>query len=231
MAATLSASRPALRRNQPKPNVVVFFTDQQRWDTAGLHGNPLDRTPNLDRMALRGTHLHNSFTCQPVCGPSRACLQTGLDATATGCYRNGIPLAPNFRTLAHYFSAAGYDTGYIGKWHLADGIQPVPVAQQGGYEYWLAANILEAVSYPYDTLLFDNHGCPVALPGYRVDGPGFEGGRRLQELVSIVDLTPTLLDAAGVHVPEGLHGRSIMPLVRGQRVAWPSEILIQISES
>ena len=55
-----------------RPNVIVFFTDQQRWDTTGVHGNPLDLTPNFDRMAQQGTDVHYSFTCQPVCGPARA---------------------------------------------------------------------------------------------------------------------------------------------------------------
>jgi len=54
-----------------KPNVIVFFTDQQRWDSTGLHGNPLDLTPNLDRVAREGTHVAYSFTNQPVCGPAR----------------------------------------------------------------------------------------------------------------------------------------------------------------
>ena len=49
-----------------KPNVIVFFTDQQRWDSTGVHGNPLDLTPNFDRMARQGTHLHTTVTCQPV---------------------------------------------------------------------------------------------------------------------------------------------------------------------
>ena len=40
-----------------KPNVLVFFTDQQRWDTTGVHGNPLDLTPNFDRLATHGTHV------------------------------------------------------------------------------------------------------------------------------------------------------------------------------
>ena len=51
------------------PNVIVFLTDQQRWDTTGAHGNPLDLTPNFDRVAHRGTHFSNAFTCQPVCAP------------------------------------------------------------------------------------------------------------------------------------------------------------------
>ena len=67
-----------------KPNIIVFFTDQQRWDTSGLHGNPLSLMENFDHYAVEGTHLYNSFTCQPVCGPARASLQSGMYATKTG---------------------------------------------------------------------------------------------------------------------------------------------------
>src|SRR5690606_4569460 len=102
-----------------RPNVVVFFTDQQRWDTVGAHGNPLGLTPNFDRLARDGTFAANSFTCQPVCAPARAVFQTGKYQTQTGCYRNAIPLPKSELTLAHRFGAAGYDTAYIGKWHLA----------------------------------------------------------------------------------------------------------------
>src|SRR4029078_12591325 len=91
-----------------RPNVVVFFTDQQRWDCSGLHGNPLDLMPNFDRMAQAGTHVAQSFTCQPVCGPARACLQTGLYATKSGCWRNGISLPQDAKTMAHHFRNAGY---------------------------------------------------------------------------------------------------------------------------
>ena len=150
------------------PNVVVFFTDQQRWDTSGLHGNPMGLTPNFDSMARRGTHLDLSISCQPVCGPARSCFQTGLYATRTGCFRNGIPLSQDVKTLAHYFGDAGYNTGYIGKWHLADE-EPVTERQRGGYDYWLAANLLEFTSDAYDTVMYDNNNCPVKLPGYRVD--------------------------------------------------------------
>ncbi len=111
-----------------QPNVIVFLTDQQRWDTSGLHGNPLELTPNFDRMAQRGTHVAQSFTCQPVCAPARSSLQTGLYATNTGVHRNELALAPELTTLAQHFNAAGYRTGYIGKWHLAGKMEPVDAA-------------------------------------------------------------------------------------------------------
>lgn len=119
-----------------RPNVLVFFTDQQRWDTCGCYGaNPMGLTPELDRMAARGTRLRRSFTTQPVCGPARACLQTGRYATQTGCWKNDIPLPPGERTIAHRFRTAGYWTGYVGKWHLANTkAGPVPPGQRGGYD-------------------------------------------------------------------------------------------------
>lgn len=151
-----------------KPNVIVFFTDQQRHDTSGLHGNPMDLMPNFDRYAREGTHLFNSFTVQPLCGPARSCMQTGRYATQTGCWRNHIPLSRDAETLAKAFGRKGYRTGYIGKWHL--GVDdPVPEPDRGGYQYWLAANLLEFTSDAYDTLVFDNDGVRRKLPGYRVD--------------------------------------------------------------
>ncbi|WJH34455.1 sulfatase-like hydrolase/transferase [Paenibacillus sp. CC-CFT747] len=156
------------KNDREQPNVIVFFTDQQRWDTTGVHGNPLGLTPTFDRMAREGTHLYHTFTCQPVCGPARSCLQTGMYATTTGCFKNGIPLPRERRTLAHYFKQAGYATGYIGKWHLSEK-EPVPAEDRGGYDDWLAANLLEFSSDAYSTVLYDNDGKEVKLPGYRVD--------------------------------------------------------------
>lgn len=161
--------RPAPRRPADRPpNVVVVLTDQQRWDTAGAHGNPLGLTPHYDRMALTGTHAVQAITSQPVCAPARAALQTGRYPTATGCFRNGIPLPSDAPTLARHFSAAGYTTGYIGKWHLADH-DPVPAGQRGGYDTWLGANTLEFTSDAYRTVLYDDAEEPVLLPGYRSD--------------------------------------------------------------
>lgn len=354
------SERPAVANSQRPPNVIVFFTDQQRWDTTGIHGNPLGLTPNFDRMAQRGTDVHRSFTCQPVCGPARAVLQTGQYATQTGVFRNRCTLAADAVTLADCFNRAGYHTGYIGKWHLAS-VDPVPADERGGYQEWLAANMLEFTSDVYDTVLYDDANNAVKLPGYRVDamtdaairlidrrqdepfflflsylephhqnhvddypppdgyreqytsrwtppdltalvgsapqhlggyygmvkrldealgrlldalksldllentiilftsdhgchfktrngeykrschessirvptafhGPGFQG-KRIDELVSLVDLPPTLLDAAGLPIPETMQGRSVMPLLRGETSDWPQEVLIQISES
>ena len=340
-----------------KPNVIVFFTDQQRWDTTGIHGNPLELTPNFDRLAQGGTHCFYAFTSQPVCAPARACLQTGKYATTTGVYRNGITLGSEHKTLAHCFKEAGYNTGYIGKWHLASK-DPVPRDEQGSYDFWLGANALEHTSDTYKTIMYDKDGKEVFLPGYRVDamtdaairyvdehkenpfflflsylephhqnhvddypppdgyrqrytgrwvpgdlaslggssawhlggyfgmvkrldealgrlmdalksmgeientivlfttdhgnhfktrnneykrscheasiriplalwGPGFNDGGCVSDLVSLVDMPPTLLDAAGLPIPKEMEGRSILD----GRKDWPDDVFIQISES
>ncbi|RKN39824.1 sulfatase-like hydrolase/transferase [Streptomyces hoynatensis] len=151
-----------------RPNVIVVFTDQQRWDTTGVQGNPLGLTPNFDRLARAGVHVSRATTPQPVCAPARAALQTGRYPTATGVYRNGIPLPGDARTLAHHFADAGYTTGYIGKWHLADR-EPVPAEQRGGYRHWLGSNGLEHTSDAYLTVMYDEAGDPVRLPGFRSD--------------------------------------------------------------
>ncbi|MFI5608739.1 sulfatase-like hydrolase/transferase [Amycolatopsis sp. NPDC051903] len=155
-------------------NVLVFFTDQQRWDTTGAHGNPLGLTPNFDALAARGLLLEHSFTCQPVCAPARATLQTGTYPTTNGVYRNGIPLAREVPTLAQQFARHGYETGYLGKWHLYRDECPgaVPAEDRAGYQHWLAANLLEFTSDAYETTLYDEENQPRTFAGYRADALG-----------------------------------------------------------
>ena len=155
--------------SQQRPNVLVFFTDQQRWDTCGCYGNSMSLTPNLDAMARRGTLFQHAFTCQPVCGPARASLQTGMYAEATGVFKNGIALPQNLQTLARSFGTAGYDTGYVGKWHLAGASRAVPKELRGGYDFWLASDVLEFTSHPEDGVIYDGDDQPVRIRGYRVD--------------------------------------------------------------
>ena len=104
-----------------RPNIIVFFSDQQRWDCMAANGNPDGLTPNLDRLAREGTLFQNAVTPQPVCGPARACLQTGQYATTCGVPKNGLTPNEGSPRLAELFNDAGYDTAYMGKWHLSSG--------------------------------------------------------------------------------------------------------------
>lgn len=165
-----------------RPNIIFYFTDQQRWDTCGCFGQPLDITPNLDQLAREGVKFDNAFSPQPVCGPCRALFQTGKWPTETGCFRNGIMLPAGVKTLANCLEEAGYETAYIGKWHLAsDGaldqppvidhtVTAIPPALRGGYTgYWRAADVLEFTSHGYDGFVFDENGSRVDFKGYRAD--------------------------------------------------------------
>ena len=165
------------------PNILFVFSDQQRWDTLGCYGDTMGRalslTPNLDAMAADGVRFDHAFTCQPVCGPTRSCLQTGQYATETGCFRNDIALPLDAVTLPRVLRPAGYEVGYIGKWHLASSgdapnhrTEPVPPEYRGGYDdYWLASDVLEFTSHSYDGHLFDGGMKRVDFPEgrYRVD--------------------------------------------------------------
>lgn len=149
-----------------KPNIVFVLSDQQRWDTCGCYGQPLDITPNLDGMAQKGVRFEYAFTPQPVCGPTRACLQTGRYATELGCHTNNRPLRLDKKTIAHHLSENRYEVGYIGKWHLASSgpkggpddfqTRPVPPERTGGYtDFWLASDVLGFTSHSYHGHMFD----------------------------------------------------------------------------
>ena len=163
-------------------NILLYFTDQQRADTCGCYGQPLDITPNLDRLAGEGVVFDQAYTPNPVCGPYRALLQTGKYATDTGCFRNNLMLPPRFKTLAGYLNDAGYETGYVGKWHLAsDGdmekpprvdhvTTAIPRELRGGYNgFWRAADVLEFTSHGYDGYVFDENDRRIDFKGYRAD--------------------------------------------------------------
>ena len=158
-----------------KPNIIFYFSDQQRADSAGCYGQKLPVTPNLDALAEEGTLFENAFTCQPVCGPMRACLQSGVYASQIGCYRNDIALPTDCKTIAHYIKEAGYDTAYIGKWHLASDkehnlkTKPTPKERRGGYDYWRASDILEFTSHGYNGYVFDENCNRLDFKGYRAD--------------------------------------------------------------
>ncbi|MBO3445241.1 sulfatase-like hydrolase/transferase [Clostridium sp. CCUG 7971] len=160
-----------------KPNIIVFFSDQQRFDTVGCYGQKLDITPNLDYMASEGVKFENAFTCQPVCGPARSCMQTGKYATQTECFINDIGLKEDETTIAKLLSEEGYETAYVGKWHLAStkdecdfSTSPVPENKRGGYkDYWMASDVLEFTSHGYDGYVFNKDMEKIEFEGYRAD--------------------------------------------------------------
>ena len=176
--AQLLASSGAM---SDRPNILFFFTDQQRPDSIGAYGQALPTTPVLDRMAAAGVQCMRAYTPNPVCGPCRASMQSGRYPTVTGNHVNNVHLPEDETTLAKLLNGAGYATGYLGKWHLAStgGSGPdcyrttaVPPIRRGGYaDYWLAADALEWTSHGYGGYMFDaDMTCiPFDNKTYRVD--------------------------------------------------------------
>ncbi len=100
-------------------NVLWICTDQQRFDTLGVYGNPLVRTPHLDRLAREGTLFENCFSQSPVCTPSRAAFLTGRYPCTTRCRQNGQILPAGETLITKRLADAGYVCGLAGKLHLA----------------------------------------------------------------------------------------------------------------
>ncbi len=162
----------------------MIFTDQQRFDTLGVYGQNPSTSPNIDKLAEESVVFDYGFSPQPVCGPARSCLQTGLYATKTGCYRNGIALPEELPTIAKLLKNEGYKTGYVGKWHLASTVYPsfedigdkknytqaaVPESLRGGYEFWRVADTLEHTSSATNGHVWDENANQIDFSKYRVD--------------------------------------------------------------
>ena len=125
---------------QERPNVVYVFADQWRAQDAGYAGNRQVRTPHLDRLAAQSVNFTHAVAGIPVCCPARATLLTGQHALTHGVFVNDVHLAEDAVSMGKLFKAAGYDTAYVGKWHV-DGrgrSNYIPPESRQGFDYWKA---------------------------------------------------------------------------------------------
>lgn len=140
LTAAAAWSRPG-RAAPRRPNLLFVLADQWRASACGFAGDPNVRTPHLDRLAGQSLRFTNTVSVCPVCTPYRAALLTGRYPTTTGMFLNDLYLPERELCLAEIYGAAGYDTGYIGKWHL-DGhgrSAYIPPERRQGFAYWKAA--------------------------------------------------------------------------------------------
>lgn len=142
LIVALVADRTVLAADTP-PNVVFIVTDNHGPWSLGCYGNPDIKTPNIDRLAERGTLFTRAFANNAVCSPTRATLLTGLMPSQHGVHSylagGGIQIGPRayytlkeFETLPGILVDAGYVAGLCGKWHLGDNLRP-----QDGMSYWV----------------------------------------------------------------------------------------------
>lgn len=118
-----------------RPNVILIMTDDQGYGDLSCHGNPILKTPHLDRLASESVRL-TDFHVSPFCTPTRAALLTGRYPARTGAYRTSsgrTMMHPEERTIAEVFARQGYATGMIGKWHLGDNAPHRP--QDRGFQH------------------------------------------------------------------------------------------------
>ena len=162
-----------------RPNVLLICTDQQRYSALGAQGNTEIDTPNLDRLAARGTLFDRCYVQCTVCAPSRASLMSGQYVHSHGLHANGVAIPEHVRLLPQALHEAGYDTGLVGKWHLhactAGRTEPAPPgmrvwqwahdpyrgSSENRYHQWLRA------AHPalYDRLVRQDGPDVGALPG------------------------------------------------------------------
>ncbi len=151
------------RSDQAKPNIVFIMTDDQAWNVLGKDGRyPFMKTPNIDQIAEEGLVFENAFVTTSLCSPSRACYMTGCYAHTHGVYINshGDP-DPKVPFLPKILQEAGYETAFLGKWHMKHGAEP-----RDGFDYWLS---------------FDGQG-------KYIDPPLNENGREFKEKGYMTDI-------------------------------------------
>jgi len=147
-----AAAVAGLAQERSRPvNLIYVFADQLRRFSCGYAGDEYARTPNIDRLARESLDVRQAVSSTPVCAPYRASLMTGKYQSSTGMVINELRLSPQHECFGQVLSKGGYDTAYIGKWHLwanqlghheetKNGFVPPGRYRLGFDQYWAAYN-------------------------------------------------------------------------------------------
>ncbi len=133
-AAALPLARlPGAAAIGKRPNFVFILTDDQRYDALSCMGHPFLKTPNIDRIGREGAIFRNAFVTTALCAPSRGSFLTGKYAHSHGVRNNGIQFDDSQPTFPSVLKQSGYETAFIGKWHMAGQEGP-----RQGFDYWFS---------------------------------------------------------------------------------------------
>jgi N-acetylglucosamine-6-sulfatase len=119
----------------PRPNIVVVVIDDLRWDEFGAAGHPFVQTPNIDRLVAEGAWFTNAFHAVPLCSPNRASMLTGQFPSRHGIVDNVARDVASHRLMTFPMALRehGYETGFVGKWHMGNDATPRP-----GFDFWVS---------------------------------------------------------------------------------------------
>lgn len=158
MMGPLAARR--LWAGEKKPNILFILTDDHRYDALSCMGHPVVKTPNLDRIANEGAHFRNAFVTTSLCSPSRASFLTGQYAHTHGVVTNHTMWNDRNITFVELIKKAGYDTAFIGKWHMPGDRLP----QLRGIDEFITFTKEGGQGVYYD--------CPLVINGVETPRPG-----------------------------------------------------------
>ena len=167
--------------NGNHPNLIFVFADQLRAQATGYAGDPNAVTPNLDRFAAESVNAVNAVSCCPVCSPYRASLVSGQYPLTHGIFVNDQPLHGGFVSFADVLNGAGYDTAYIGKWHLHAGGRSafIPPEHRLGFRFWEALECTH--EYNASAYYFGDSKRKRMWPGYDAEEQTQEACRYIRE--------------------------------------------------